>query len=224
MRFFKKKYSMDDLEKFKQMNQVDRSAGNIILIDDNVYPIIDELRRHDYIINRLPDVERIDDLKNYHIVISDIKGVGKFFGSKFEGAHLIEEIHKKFPMKYLIAYSSSTFNPTFNQYFSLCDVIKRKNIDIQEWVVTLDNAIKNINDPVYQWEKIRAILVKNRLPIELISKIENSYIKSVVKKDSNYLIRQVKDASGFLESPIIKIAIDSIKDFALDFIIKILKK
>ena len=218
-----RKYTIEDLKKIKETIKIDRSIHKIALIDDNIFNIVDDLRRHDFDITTFTDIDHLGILKNYDVIISDIKGVGKKLGSKLEGAHLIEEINRLYPNKYLIAYSSSTFNPSYNDYFKLCDVTKRKNIDIQEWVKCLDEAITNINDPIFQWEKTRQVLIKQKLPIDFISNLEKAYSKSLVKRDSKYLQRELKGVKSFGESTLVKVAADSISTFAAAFITNLIK-
>lgn len=220
---FFKRYTIDDLAKIRDKIKIDRTIYKIAVIDDNIFPVVDELRRHGFDVTTFTDVDHISVLKNYDVIISDIKGVGKKLGSKFEGAHLILEIYHQYPNKYLIAYSSSTFNPSYNEYFKLCDVTKRKNIDIQEWVKTLDEAVTCLNDPVFQWEKTRHVLMKQKIPIDYISNLEKAYSKSIIKGDDKYFSRQLKLAKSVGESTFSKIAIDSISSFAAAFITNMVK-
>lgn len=220
---FFKKYTVEDLTSLKNKLQTDRSSHKVALIDDNVFPIVDELRRHGFDITTFTDIEHVDAIKNYGVIISDIKGVGKKFGSKFEGAHLIEEIHKQFPNKYLIAYSSSTFNPSYNEYFKLCDITKRKGIDIQEWVRTLDISIQSLNDPIFQWEKTRKYLIEQKLPINYVSQLEQAYSKSILKKNERYFTKEANIAKSFTESTLTKLAVDSISSFTASFILGLIK-
>lgn len=218
-----RKYNIDDLVTLKDKVKVDRAAHKIAVIDDNAFPLLDELRRHNFDITGFSDVDNIIQLQNYDIIISDIKGVGKKFGSKFEGAHLIEEVHLHYPTKFLIAYSGSTFNPSYNDYFRLCDATKRKNIDIQEWVKTLDLAIFSLNDPIFQWEKTRNVLIKQKVPNKYIAKIEKGYTKTLVKRNRKYLQNEIKVSKAIGESTLSKIVIDSISTFAATFITNIIK-
>jgi len=217
-----KKYTLKDLEQVKAQIKTDNSKFKIAVIEDKVFPFLEELRRHDFNITIYNDIERINLIADYDIVVSDIKGVGKLLGSKLQGAHLIEEIHKRYPSIYLIAYSASLFNPEYNKYFQLCDETKKKGIDVNDWVKTLELAIKNINDPIYQWEKSRKILLKNGVDIGIVSKLERVYVKSIIKGKKGILIKQLSTSkSGFPDS--VKIIFDSVAVFAGTLISNILK-
>lgn len=217
-----KKYTLKDLEQVKAQIKTDNSKFKIAVIEDKVFPFLEELRRHDFNITIYNDIERINLIADYDIVVSDIKGVGKLLGSKLQGAHLIEEIHKRYPNIYLIAYSASLFNPEYNKYFELCDETKRKGIDVNDWVKTLELAIKNCNDPIYQWEKSRKILLKNGVDIGIVSKLERVYVKSIVKGKKGLLIKELSTTKlGLPDS--VKIIFDSVAIFAGTLISNILK-
>jgi hypothetical protein len=217
-----KKYTLKDLEYVKAQIRTDNSKFKIAVIEDKVFPFLEELRRHDFNITIYNDIERINLIADYDIVVSDIKGVGKLLGSKLQGAHLIEEIHKRYPNIYLIAYSASLFNPEYNKYFELCDETKKKGIDVNDWVNTLEKAIKNSNDPIYQWEKSRKMLLKNGVDIGVVSKLERVYVKSIIKKKKGLLMKELSTSkSGLPDS--VKIIFDSVAIFAGTLISNILK-
>lgn len=216
------KYTLKDLEEIRGKFKFERSKFKIAVVEDKVFPFLEELRRHDFNITIYDDVARINILADYDIVVSDIKGVGKLLGSKLQGAHLIEEIHKKYPNIYLIAYSASLFNPEYNKYFKLCDETKKKGIDVNEWVATLDLAIKNFSDPIYQWEKSRTVLLQNNVSIDVVSKIEKVYAKAIIKGNSKLISKQISTAkTGVSDSA--KIIFDSVAVFAGTLISNIIK-
>ena len=221
MGIFNKNYSLSDLENIKDQLRIKRSDYKIIVIEDKVFDYIEELRRHDFNIVLYDDIRNLSIISEFDIIVSDIKGVGKYLGSKLEGAHLIQEIHKRYPNKYLISYSVSRFDPTYNSYFSLCDLSLKKGIDLNEWVNIFDQAIDRINDPIYQWDKTRKILIDNKVSLDTVSKLEKVYIKSVVKKKPEIFTKETKKIS--LKSETSKIVFESISYFAATLISKFIK-
>lgn len=203
--------------------RVDRNSVQIAIIENETFPPLEELRRHMFNITIFADIERISILNDFDIIITDIRGVGKHFGSKLEGAHLIEEIVKQYPNKYLIAYSASRFDMTLNKYFNMCDQQRKKDTDVHEWTTTLDKAITDINDPIFQWEKTRRILIENSFPLEYISKIEKAFAKSVIKRDYKYLQREITSDRPTAEQPLVKIAIESFSSFTASLISELIK-
>ncbi len=219
---FRKKNRLSDLGNITNQISYERSKFKIAVIEDKVFPFLEELRRHDFNITLFEDIDRLTQLSYFPIIVSDIRGVGKKLGSKLEGAHLIEEIYNKYPNCYLIAYSSSRFDPTYNDYLKLCDENKKKSIDVSEWVQTFDKAISCSNDPIYQWEKTRKILLQKGISLDRLSKIQNAYVKAILKKD-NTIVKNIlsKESSGSNES--MKIIYESIFVFAATLISNILK-
>lgn len=218
-----KNYKIEDLNSIRKSLINDRTEIQIAVIDDNTFPPLEELRRHRFNITFFNDIERINTLSDFEIIITDIKGVGKHLGSNLEGAHLIEEIHRHYPNKYLIAYSASRFDMSLSKYFSLCDEQKKKDTDVSEWTTTLDRAISCIKDPVFQWEKTRQILIGQKFPTDYINKLEKAYTKSVLKKNPNYLNKEIKAIQSIWDKPVVKFATESIFKFTSNFILELIK-
>jgi hypothetical protein len=186
LNFFTKEYSLQDLTTVSKKIIINRSNYRIAIIDDERVPLIEQLIPHNYNITYFEDISVIDQLNNFQIIICDIEGVGKKFGSKYGGAHLIKEIRNNDPLKYIIAFSSKSFDMSFNDFFKECDNAMEKHLDITQWTTSLDIAIKSINNPIFMWEKVRNALLKNNINLSDVSKIERAYIKSILKKDSSY--------------------------------------
>ena len=219
---FKKKYTLSDLENATLDVELNRNDYRIAVIEDKIFPHLEALQRHEFNITLFKDIERLSMLNDFQIIVSDIRGVGKFLQSKLEGAHLIQEINKKFPNVYLIAYSSSRFDPTFNKYLELCDHCEKKSIDITEWTESLDYAIKMVNSPLFQWEKTRKRLLQKKVPLERISKIQNDYIKSIIKKKPELLKKTINKQRN-INTEGLKSIFDSITKFTATFVAELLK-
>ena len=178
----------------------------IIFIDNEILPIISTLKDHGYRIENLKDVSHMNELENSKIIICDIQGVGKKYGSKYEGGHLISEIRKKFPLKYIIGCSGYSFSIEYNRFFKNCDDVIEKHVDIHMWTATIDKAIKSVNDPKYIWNKSRELLLKHNIDLKDIHKLEKAYIKSINKKNANTFketasnIQNISPVASIIES------------------------
>ncbi|HWD93533.1 MAG TPA: hypothetical protein VG938_14425 [Verrucomicrobiae bacterium] len=180
-----------------------RSRVPIVVIDDKGFIYHDVLRNHGFAITLLPDITDIKAVESYPVVICDIRGIGKSFGSRFEGAHVIAEIKKHYPNKILIAYTGELFDASFNQYFALCDASVKKDTESERWVETLDNAIAAFLDPVAQWKKLRAYLIASDVPTMRLAKLEDHYVTAILAKqtpfqDEKKLIDLPQDAKAVL--------------------------
>ena len=71
------------------------------------------------------DIQDLNMLASYDLIISDIKGVGKYFDSEFEGAFLLSELKKMYPYKSFAAYTGSAYDPRITEFLSGILVIKK---------------------------------------------------------------------------------------------------
>lgn len=180
-----------------------RSQISIVVIDDKGFVYHDVLRNHGYVVTELRDITDIKTIKPYPIVICDIRGVGKAFGSPYEGAHVLSEIRKHYPDKVLIVYTGQLFDASFNKYFVLCDASITKDAESQQWIEVLDSAITSYLDPVAQWKKIRAYLSNLEVPTIRLAELEHQYVTALLAKqkpfvDENKLFDLPKDAKTVL--------------------------
>src|SRR5690554_2440279 len=94
----------------RKMVSAYRSMINVVIVDDEEFVYLEELRRSGFSLSKYDDVPDLQSLEAYPVIICDIKGVGKAFKSRFEGAYLIRELRKKYPFKVLAAYTGSTYD------------------------------------------------------------------------------------------------------------------
>ena len=128
-----------------------RKHVSILVIDDNEFAPEAYLKANGYQIHHKQDIETIKDVEPYDIILCDIAGVGKKLGYQKEGAFIIREIHANYPNKRIIAYTSYTYNPELNQFFSMADFVAPKDFAIDDWIYALDEQVRKSIDPVNQW-------------------------------------------------------------------------
>lgn len=184
---FRKHYELNDIKGVKDPNDNDRSKAKILCIDDEGLEYENIIRHHGFNIRVVDDINDISAVSEYPIIICDIQGVGKAFKSQFEGAHIIEEIKKKYPNKVVIAFSGKSHDARYNRYFLMADAMYSKDIDSDQWVENLDEAVKKVTDPVAQWKRMREYLFKNDASTKNIYLLELDYIQSVLNRDKNIL-------------------------------------
>lgn len=180
----KKKFDLSDLT-VTSTEIMDRSKFKILCIDDQGFQYETLLKNHDFNLKVLSDIEDINAADVYDIIICDIIGVGKKFGSKYEGGHIISEIKKRYPFKKVIAFSGSQFNPEFNKYFTLSDKTLNKDTELETWVEVLDSLIKDLALPVNIWQSTKTHLNIQGVDAFTIAQIEQEFIKAVTQKNKN---------------------------------------
>ncbi len=156
-----------------------RRFVKILIIDDNEFGPEVFLKKNGYQIQHKLDIDSIQDVEPYDIVLCDISGVGKKLGYTKEGAFIIREIHNSYPNKRVIAYTAYTFDTNYNEYFSFADFVAPKDLSIDDWINVLDEQVKKSIDPVEQWMKIRNNLIEKNVSTLEIAKIEDRYVKAV---------------------------------------------
>ncbi len=195
-----------------------RKHVNMLIIDDNDFGPESYLKANGYQIHHKQDIDTIKDVEPYDIILCDIAGVGKKLGYTKEGAFIIREIHANYPNKRIIAYTSYTYNPEYNQFFSMADFVAPKDLGIDDWINTLDDQVRKSIDPVNQWVKIRDYLIENNVSSLTIAKIEDKFVAAVKHKNFDKLKSYVegKDSqlasiiSDFISSLCAKIILGSI--------------
>lgn len=209
------------ISKDKGIKELRRST-EILFIDDEKLDIIKSLGNYKYNITHKEDIDSINDAYAYDIILCDVRGVGKKFSDEFEGAFLIREIKANYPNKIVIAYTGSTYDPSYNEYLKEADQIMTKGKRIDEWVETLDGVISKAVNPAYQWKKTRDKLLANDIRISMIATLENEYVKSI--ENSNFesfekLVKEVKEKnndnnlSSILDSLISSLIVKIIKEW-----------
>lgn len=159
-----------------------RKKTRIAVIDDEVFLKRNTLIQHDFQIKEVGDLKDIGAIETYPIILCDIKGVGTYFKSQYEGGHLIEEINKFYPNKVIIAYTGERFDPTYNRFFQIADRSIRKDADDDEWIHVLDDSLKIVNDPCEQWKKTRKSLLNLNIGAVNLVKIEDLFVRSILEK------------------------------------------
>jgi hypothetical protein len=107
----------------------------------------------------------------------------KYLKVNSEGAHMISEIRKHYPFKYIIAYSGHQFDPSYNKYFQIADKVLKKDVDTDTWIESLDDAMRSALNPISQWLKIRKFLLEENVPLIRVIRIEDEYVNTMIRKE-----------------------------------------
>jgi hypothetical protein len=159
-----------------------RSQTKICVIDDEIFPKKNMLMQHEFQIKEIGDIRDINAVQAYQIILCDIKGVGKAFGSDFEGGHIIEEINLYFPNKVIIAYTGERLDPTYNRFFQIADQSIKKDASDDQWRNVIDGTIKLVYSPIEQWKKTRRRLLELDISSKDLVKVEDLYVQSYLTR------------------------------------------
>ncbi len=164
-----------------------REQTKLAVIDDEPFSPQTNLSSYGYKAEPLGDIKRINEVASYHIILCDIMGVGRHFDNNLQGASLISEIKATFPEKVVIAYTGAMLNQSAARQAGLrADKIIKKDIEIEEWISTLDKYSDEVMNPYIVWNKIRRRLVELDVKTKDIVRLEDAYVRSIRSKDSSF--------------------------------------
>jgi hypothetical protein len=177
-----------------------RANVPIVVVDDQPFDPANNLRHNHYLINHLSDIQNIDEVKTFPIVLCDLQGVGSKLHAELQGAHLIREIKQHFPEKIVIAYTGIGRNNLMSRAAQQsADTFLKKDADLDEWIDALDGAIRNVTDPVYMWKRFRKrLLDAGMTPFEL-TRLEDSFVRGATtgrKDDTQQRVLSVVEKLG----------------------------
>lgn len=152
---------------------------DILVIDDEEFPLLDDLKKHGFNIEYKKDVTTLKDVEPYPVILCDIHGVGKFLNSDNEGAYLVHLIKKDYPSKIVISYTADTTSPNAQKYLHLADNVVKKGTSIEDWATILTDAIENFTNPVNVWKKVQSELFRANVPTKEIAFLECKYVKAI---------------------------------------------
>ena len=157
-----------------------KKNNQIAIIDDRKFLMAKSLQSHGFQLTELGgDIRSVEQVNAYPIVICDIKGVGKSFGSPHEGAHVLAEIRKSYPDKFLITYSGSEYDVSFNESLISADASATKDADVNYWVSTIERGLRAVGDPKERWLRFRRTLVNKGIDAYDLFKLESAFVKSI---------------------------------------------
>ena len=183
--FFGRPKTIIDLISIIGIRQLpDRNSTRIVVIDDAPFPYLEILQLHGFNIVQIQDVDSLDTISPYDIILCDVQGVGKKFHKEFQGAYLVKEIRKKFPFKYIVSYTAYDNDARYTALLKNADesIIKDENTDV--WVEKLDNAIRSVRDIEEQWVKTRDYLLELKVPLFQVALLEDEIVTRIQKKKS----------------------------------------
>ncbi|MBQ7002915.1 MAG: hypothetical protein IJN57_02940 [Oscillospiraceae bacterium] len=214
--FYKKVSELNGESVLKGVSLSDlKRRSEILIIDDEEFSYLDALRKHEYNITQKHDLTDLKDAEAYKIILCDIRGVGKFLKTDYEGAYLIKQLKVKYPGKTIIAYTANDYDATFEQYLDYADEkVPKGTYALEDWASLLDRLLMEMVNPVKLWEQTRRQLLDAGVSTIDVAKYESRYVSDVRKGEFDSLKKMCEKKSGKGEEIIISLlqAIKSIAD------------
>ncbi len=153
----------------------------VLIIDDDELELEKTLRRIGYSVTWKKDVDVLDDVENYSIIICDYKGVGLKFNSEFEGLNLSMLIKEKYPDKIIYLLSAADFNPRANKYIKFIDELVYKGEE-EKIIEYLRDDCSKLFDPKERWIHYKELLKTKGIKEKEIFRLEDLYVRSFLEK------------------------------------------
>jgi len=181
---------------------------DIAVVDDESFVRVDALRNHGFRITEIGgDIRSVDQVAAFPVVVCDVRGVARALGSKYEGAHLVSEIRKSFPDKFLVAYTGVSHDVTYNEKLMHADKWIQKDATVDQWIELLERGLSSVGDPKQRWTRFRLRLLERGVELFDLMKLEQAFIKSISVRDSALFNDQAKKLPFS----------DELKDLAIKF-------
>lgn len=171
------------------INKVKKEAKILIIDDKTVSQFESNLRKWGYLNVRLmKDLENIDDVANYNLVLCDIQGTGRRLAAKnkleFEGLTLAEEVKRLYPLIKVLSYSANI--EEYKSHYvthSVVDGFFGKEEDPQKRNTQIDHCLCSFFNPVDIWLITRRQLLDAGASIHEVAKLEDYYVRKLLKKE-----------------------------------------
>lgn len=161
-----------------------RGKVPIAVIDDEPFAAQQTLTNHGYDIRQIGDIKNLSEIDDFNVILCDLRGVGRNFDNKNQGAYLIDEIKRNHPEKFVIAYTGGAQDDDMARRANRsADVFLRKDADIEEWRDKLDEFIDRLCNPIIVWRRQRDALVRNNVSTMDILKLEDAFVRTIERKD-----------------------------------------
>lgn len=171
-----------------------RQRVPIAVIDDQPFPPQSILQNNGYDIRVLGDIKSLSEVQNFSVILCDLNGVGKYLDTKYQGAHIIEEIKRNHPEKFVGAYTGGGVdNEIIERANDAADFFIKKDEDVGEWRSKLDGILLLITNPIYVWKRQRFALVDADVETLDILKLEDAFVKSILSESEFHFINAVQD-------------------------------
>lgn len=179
--FYKKISELNGVSVLKGVSLSDlKRKFEILIIDDEEFSFLDALRKHEYNITQKRDLTDLKDAEAYEIILCDIRGVGKFLQTDYDGAYLIKQLKTKYPDKTIIAYTANSYDASFEEYLGYAiQTVPKGTYALEDWTALLDQLLNDIIDPVKIWEKTRKKLLDAGVSTVEVAKYESKFVSAV---------------------------------------------
>ncbi len=207
------KFSRKRKVKLKERNLDEiKSICKILFIDDKTFPLVDILKNEGWRnTTRIKDVDALEqtNIKEAHILIVDIQGVGKKLRFKDEGLGLIIALKEKYPNKKVIVYSAEDQGriQAFHPGIDKADKRLSKNVDPYQFQVAIESFAMELFSLTECVKRIQTQILKEfGYSIEsekVIDNLNKIYLKQDTSSKNISEVFNLENAAAIIIYPVI---------------------
>ncbi|HCC05338.1 TPA: hypothetical protein DEP58_03465 [Patescibacteria group bacterium] len=132
----------------KKKVSLTKESIRILFIDDNKFPIIENLKNAGYIVDWIKDIKSVEDSKviDAHVLFIDYKGVGKNLSQNKEGIGVCKKLKDTYKeSKYIVLCTGESIpNELLKEIKSVSDEIITKSLETTDFINIIDTAKNKI--------------------------------------------------------------------------------
>ncbi len=125
-----------------------KDSIRILFIDDNKFPIIENLKDAGYVVDWIKDIKSIEDPRvvDAHVLFVDYKGVGKNLSQNKEGVGVCKKLKDTYKeTKYIVLCTGESIpNELLKEIKSVSDDIITKKFETTDFINIIDTALNKI--------------------------------------------------------------------------------
>lgn len=154
------------------------SQVKILVVDDQEFAHTDRLQRdYGFNVRWMKDITP-DIAKDFDIVLCDQEGVGVALNKTTQGGALAKEIKQRFPMKFVVLYTSSGKSLGNFDIIKAVDSAISPGGDLDDFAQTLKSWCMEVVDPKKRWCRLRNIFLEKGISIHDVAKMEDQLVRA----------------------------------------------
>lgn len=167
-----------------------RSKVSVLVVDDNDFPYATSLKAKGFRIQYERDIDPAIAC-DYDLILCDQYGVGKKMNSEAEGGSLARAIKSRYPLKYVVLYTSQTKMVGFDKGLKNLDDIVFAGMDDDDFEIKMDKWCRICINPVLQWKRLRSYLLDSGIGIHVVAELESEFVNQYRKTGTYSLPKKI---------------------------------
>lgn len=126
--------------------KVTKENANILFIDDEVFPVVENLQKAGWSVKRVKDIKnpQDEDVKRADIIFVDYKGVGKTLAGDEEGIGIIKLLKETYKTTKRVVLYSGYSRFSLGEHLNIADSQISKESNTYEFINMIEAELKKL--------------------------------------------------------------------------------